>query len=270
MRQAHGVATIRAAEAAAMAELPAGALMQRAAAGLAATCGRLLGRVYGTKVALLVGSGDNGGDTLFAGGLLARRGAAVSAILLGDHAHAGGLAALRAAGGRVADPAVLGGVDLVIDGITGIGGSGGLRDAAVAAVAQISSSAIVVAVDIPSGVDADTGEVTGAAVRADATVTFGTWKPGLLVDPGASYAGAVECVDIGLARFLPNGSVSALQSSDVGALLPVPDVESDKYRRGVLGIVAGSRAYTGAAVLATGGALRTGVGMVRFASVAHP
>ncbi|MGH8889556.1 MAG: NAD(P)H-hydrate dehydratase, partial [Acidothermaceae bacterium] len=203
-------------------------------------------------------------------GLLARRGAAVSAILLGDRAHAGGLAALRTAGGRVADPAVLGGADLVIDGITGIGGSGGLRDAAVAAVAQISSSAIVVAVDVPSGVDADTGEVAGAAVRAAATVTFGTWKPGLLVDPGASYAGAVECVDIGLSRFLPNGLVSALQSIDVGALLPVPDAESDKYRRGVLGIVAGSRTYTGAAVLATGGALRTGVGMVRFASVAHP
>ena len=253
-----------------MAELPDGALMQRAAAGLATTCGRLLGRLYGTKVALLVGSGDNGGDALFAGALLARRGAAVSAILLSDRAHAGGLAALQAAGGRADDPSVLEAVDLVIDGITGIGGSGGLRDAAVTAVAQISSSSIVVSVDVPSGVDADTGEVAGAAVRAHATVTFGTWKPGLLVDPGASHAGAVECVDIGLGRYLPAAQVSALQRMDVGALLPVPDAESDKYRRGVLGIVAGSRMYTGAAVLATGGALRTGVGMVRFASVEHP
>lgn len=270
MRQAHDVATLRSAEAAAKAELPAGALMQRAAAGLAATCARLLGRVYGRRVGLLVGSGDNGGDALFAGALLARRGAAVSAVLVGARAHAGGLAALRAAGGRVDEPAALGRADLVIDGITGIGGKGGLREAAVAAVALVPASAIVVCVDVPSGVDADTGEVAGAAVRGDATVTFGSWKPGLLVDPGASHAGAIECVDIGIGRHLPATSVCALQSMDVEKLLPVPDAESDKYRRGVLGIVAGSRMYTGAAVLATGGALRAGVGMVRFASVAHP
>lgn len=270
MRQAHEVAVVRAAEAALMATLPDGALMQRAAAGLATTCCRLLGRVYGARVVLLVGSGDNGGDALFAGATLAHRGASVSAVLLGSRAHEGGLAALRAAGGRVAPPAGLRNADLVLDGIVGIGGKGALRDDAASAVGEIPPDALVVAVDVPSGVDADTGEVEGAAVRADVTVTFGTWKPGLLVDPGAAHVGALELVDIGLAPHLPSSGLTALQNNDVAALLPRPHAESDKYRRGVVGIVAGSRTYTGAAMLSVGGALRTGVGMVRFVSVAHP
>ncbi len=270
MRQAHDVATIRAAESAVVGRLPPGVLMERAAAGLAATCARLLDRTYGAQVALLVGSGDNGGDALFAGALLARRGAVVTAVLFGSRAHVGGLAALRAAGGRVGDTTVLAAADLVIDGIVGIGSSGGLRPEAVAAVGAIGPRATVVAVDLPSGVDADTGEVDGIAVQAHVTVTFGTWKPGLLIDPGAQYAGAVELVDIGLAAELPTASITALQATDVHDLVPSPPPESDKYRRGVLGIVAGSDTYTGAALLATGGALRTGVGMVRFVSVAHP
>jgi hydroxyethylthiazole kinase-like uncharacterized protein yjeF len=264
------VATVRAAEAALMALVPAGTLMERAATGLAATCGRLLDKVYGSRVVVLVGTGDNGGDALFAGALLARRGAVVAAILLGSTAHVGGLAALRRAGGAVSDATELAGADLVLDGIVGIGGAGALRPAAAAIVAAIPADAIVVAVDVPSGVDADTGVVDGAAVHADVTVTFGTWKPGLLVDPGAQHAGAVGLVDIGLAPYLPTASVTALQADDVRLLLPKADAESDKYRRGVVGIVAGSDTYPGAALLATGGALRAGAGMVRFVSVAHP
>src|SRR5450631_905994 len=138
MRLAHDVAAVRAAETALMAGLPAGTLMERASFGLAATCAQLLDRVYGARVVLLVGSGDNGGDALFAGALLARRGAVVDAVLLGSTTHAGGLAALREAGGRVAGADLaLSGADLVIDGIVGIGGKGGLRDDAVAAVQQI-------------------------------------------------------------------------------------------------------------------------------------
>ena len=268
MRQAHNVAVIRAAEAALMASLPPGTLMDRASFGLAATAAQLLQRVYGSHVVLLVGSGDNGGDALFAGALLARRGAVVSAVLLGSSAHVAGLAALRAAGGRVEGPDVLQDADLVLDGIVGIGGSGGLREAAADIVASIPAETTVLAVDVPSGVDADTGVVAGAAVHAHVTVTFGTWKPGLLIDPGAQCAGAVELVDIGLGPWLPTASITALQAPDVA--LPMPTAESDKYRRGVVGVVAGSVGYTGAALLATGGALRTGAGMVRFVSVAHP
>ncbi|MFF5425944.1 MULTISPECIES: NAD(P)H-hydrate dehydratase [unclassified Streptomyces] len=272
MRTAYRVETVRAAEADLMARLPEGALMQRAAAGLAAACCSLLGkgRVYGARVVLLVGSGDNGGDALYAGARLARRGAGVSAVLLGTRAHEGGLAALRAAGGRVIggpedDPyAVLAAADLVLDGITGIGGRGGLRPGAVPlARAARGSGAVVVAVDLPSGVDADTGEVAGEALRADATVTFGTYKPGLLVDPAREYAGAVRLVGIGLD--LPSvPDLEALQHRDVARLLPRPGAESDKYRRGVVGVVAGSARYPGAAVLAVSGALRGGAGAVRY------
>ncbi|NEC78972.1 bifunctional ADP-dependent NAD(P)H-hydrate dehydratase/NAD(P)H-hydrate epimerase, partial [Streptomyces sp. SID7958] len=85
--------------------------------------------------------------------------------------------------------------------------------------------------DLPSGVDADTGEVHGTAVRADLTVTFGTHKPGLLIDPAREYAGSVRLVDIGLT--LPaEPELEALQHADVARLLPVPGAESDKYRRG--------------------------------------
>src|SRR6202044_4255702 len=99
----------------------------------------------------------------------------------------------------------------------------------------------------------------GAAVRADVTVTFGTYKPGLLIDPGASYAGAVELIDIGLSG-LAAPAVSAWQAPDVAAVLPQPTAESDKYRRGVLGLLAGSQRYTGAALLGAGGAGRGGAG----------
>ncbi|MDW4912139.1 NAD(P)H-hydrate dehydratase [Streptomyces californicus] len=271
MRRAYSVETVRAAEAALMQRLPEGALMQRAAAGLAAACGDLLrrnGRVYGARVLLLVGSGDNGGDALYAGARLARRGAGVRALLLApDRAHPGGLAALRAAGGQVVDgPDGLGVLDLVVDGITGIGGRGGLRpDAAELLHTVTRDRTPVLSVDLPSGVEADTGEVHGDAVRADATVTFGTYKPGLLIDPAAEHAGALRLVDIGLGPELPEPpDLEALQYADVAALLPEPGAESDKYRRGVVGVVAGSARYPGAAVLAVAGALHGGAGAVRY------
>ena len=273
MRHGYDVQGVRAAETSLLAGLPDGALMQRAAAGLARVCVALLGRVYGSRVVLLVGSGDNGGDALWAGARLADRGARVDALLLGGRAHAAGLAAFVRAGGRVAEVAedgaeagLLGRADLVVDGIVGIGGTGALRAAAGDLVSRLPAGPLVVAVDVPSGVDADTGEVAGAvAVRADVTVTFGALKPGLLVDPGAAHAGAVELVDIGLSPHLPDhAAIEVLQAADVRALLPGADRESDKYRRGVVGVAAGSAQYTGAAVLCVGGAIRGGAGMVRY------
>ena len=105
---------------------------------------------------------------------------------------------------------------------------------------------------------------------ADVTVTFGTWKTGLLIDPGAARAGLAYLVDIGLAAHLPAPAAAAYGAADVAALLPRPGRESDKYRRGVLGIVAGSDRFTGAAALAVGGALRGGAGMVRLVTAGRP
>jgi hydroxyethylthiazole kinase-like uncharacterized protein yjeF len=294
VRDAYQVAKVRAAEAALMALVPDGALMQRAAAGLASVCASLLGAdsggVYGAKVVVLAGTGDNGGDALYAGARLAGRGAQVTAVQAGPRIHAGGASALKNEGGRIVPvtpprapedtppdvPArydaghdvrrAIGHADLIIDGMLGIGGKGGLREP-YATLAQLAATAAatMVAVDLPSGIDADTGAVDGPAVRAGVTVTFGAVKPGLLIDPGASHAGVTELIDIGLAPYLETlPDVSAPQRADVRALLPRPDNESDKYRRGVLGLLAGSDRFTGAALLATGGAVHGGAGMIRL------
>ncbi|MFW6774080.1 NAD(P)H-hydrate dehydratase [Nocardioides sp. CPCC 205120] len=277
MRSAHTQQQVRAAEAALAAGLPAGTLMQRAATGLAHAVVGLLGSAYGRRVALLVGGGDNGGDALLAGALLARRGVAVEAVLLADEVHAEGLAALRAAGGRVrrglpeAGDAAAGPLrlpEVVVDGIVGIGGRPGLRPEARRALALLApegSGVKVVAVDVPSGVEVDTGRLPEAAhVRADLTVTFGTHKVAHLVDPAAAAAGAVHLVDIGLGPHLPLAEVEALQAADVAALLPRPAPDAHKYVRGVVGVRAGSGRYPGAGLLAVAGAATGLVGMVRY------
>lgn len=270
MLSAHSVSVVREAEHALMARLPPGALMRRAATGLAVECARMLPRVYGARVVLMIGSGDNGGDALYAGADLAARGAAVRALTVGSRLHEEGAAALRAAGGRVSafteeDEADLFDADLIVDGLLGIGGRGGLREPyAALATRAATAPAPVVAVDLPSGIDADTGEVDGHAVRADVTVTFGTYKPGLFVDPGAERTGDLVLVDIGLGPELPGATVLRPRAADIARLLPTPSAEEEKYRRGVLAVRAGSDRYPGTAVLTVGGALRTGVGMVRY------
>lgn len=273
MRNAHTVSQVRAAEKVLLDALPDGALMARAASGLAAAVIDFLGGAYGKRVVLLVGSGDNGGDALYAGALLARRGCGVEAVLLSDQVHAGGLAALRSAGGRVsafgletvaeqppATPPVA--PDVVVDGIVGIGGRPGLRENAVAALTAYAGVPVV-AVDVPSGVDVDTGRLDGPHVRADVTVTFGTHKIAQLVDPAAQACGTVDLVDIGLE--LPEAAVSAMHPADVAQLLPVPGPFDHKYTRGVVGVRAGSAHYPGAAVLCVAGACSGLAGMVRFA-----
>lgn len=271
---AHEVEQVRAAEAELMARVPEGALMQRAAHGLAYAVVDFLGGAYGRRVVLLVGAGNNGGDALHAGAVLARRGAYVEAWLLSDQAHPGGLAALRGAGGRVrrTESAVRRaptrgstgsnpGFDVVVDGIVGIGGKPGLREAAAGALAHLAGVPVV-AVDTPSGVDVDTGELSGPHVTADLTVTFGTHKPCHLVDPAAGAAGVVHLVDIGLA--LPHAHVEALQAADVAALVPRPAPDAQKYTRGVVGVRAGSATYPGAGLLSAAGAGCGLAGMVRY------
>ncbi len=269
MIRAHTVTDVRAAEAALMAQVPEGALMQRAAAGLAVICARLLETVPGSRVVLLVGGGDNGGDTLVAGARLARRGARVRAVLLSpDSVHRAGLEAMYAAGGRLLDQHQaldeISRAHLVLDGIVGIGGKPGLRPAAHGLVeAARAAEALVVAVDLPSGVDVDSGQTPQPHVAADVTVTFGTHKVCHLVDPAAGACGGVHLVDIGLEPLLPDPAVEALEDDDVRRLLPTPVRQDDKYRRGVLGLVAGAARYAGASVLATSAAVRSGAGMVR-------
>jgi hydroxyethylthiazole kinase-like uncharacterized protein yjeF len=283
------VVDIRAAERALMATVPPGALMARAAAGLARRCSELLadrfGGVYGRRVLVLAGAGDNGGDALYAGALLARRGVMVTARLLdSDRAHADGLAALRGAGGRVTG-SLPSAVDLVLDGIVGIGGRGPLRRPAAAVLNDLSrvpatdgGRPTVVAVDVPSGVEVDTGAVAGEAVAADVTVTFGALKPALVVGAAAELAGLVDVVDIGLGPWLSAPpALRVTTAADVVTWWPRPDAMSDKYTRGVVGLATGSAEYTGAAVLSVAGASAGPAGLVRYAGgagetvrAAHP
>lgn len=244
MRHYYSVDAIRDAEAPLLASLPDGVLMSRAAFGLATEIGRELtrrsGGIFGRRVCAVVGSGDNGGDALWAATFLRRRGAAADAVLLNpQHTHPKALAAFTKAGGRVVQN-VSAATDLVIDGVVGISGSGPLRPAAAEVFAAVDAAGLpVVAVDIPSGIDVATGAITGPAVRAALTVTFGGLKPvHALAD-----CGRVVLIDIGLD--LSDTEVLGLQAADVAAHWPVPGPRDDKYTQGVTGVLAGSSTYPG-------------------------
>ena len=292
MLEAYGVDTIRAHEAKAIERVGDDLLMQRAASGLAAAvaraAGRLLGRVYGARVLVLVGPGNNGGDALFAGARLARRGAAVTALRCLGTPHERGLAALRAAGGRLVDIAEMRAettsdrlgrhsrleTDLVVDGVLGIGGRPGLPDDVGRLAEEVAGYSVpTVAVDLPSGVAADTGAVPGAAFWATTTVTFGERKPCHLVEPARQRCGGIEVVDIGLGSVPPGTSDRWLRQWEIEDLArhwPYPDARSDKYSRGVVGIDTGSDTYPGAAIMTVHGAVHAGAGMVRFLGADRP
>lgn len=276
---AHASVDVRAAVTRTLVGCPPDTLLHRASVGLAVACGNELrarrGRVTGSRVVLLVGTGNNGADALLAGARLRNRGARVDAVLVGDRVYEPGVSALRRAGGRVLDAcepsgyeraaAALSDADLVLDGVVGEACNGPLTEPARSLVAAISANTFVVAVDLPSGVDPDTGEVFEAHVCADLTVTFGTYKACLLVPPASRLAGRVEFVDVGIDTELPDKSlVQRLTLTGIARRWPVPDPSSHKYSRGVLGVVAGSDAYPGAAVLTVLGAYRVGTGIVRF------
>jgi hydroxyethylthiazole kinase-like uncharacterized protein yjeF len=266
MRYYYTADEIREAEAPLLASLPDGALMRRAAYGLATAIAHELqartGGIAGRKVCAVVGSGDNGGDALWASTFLRRRGAAAAAVLLNpDRTHRKALAAFTRAGGRVVEsiPAT---TDLVIDGVVGISGSGPLRPNAAEVFANVSAP--VVAVDIPSGIDVATGATDGPHVHAALTVTFGGLKP----VHALGDCGRVELVDIGLD--LPSTDLLGFDAADVAARWPAPGPHDDKYTQGVTGILAGSATYPGAAVLCTGAAVAATSGMVRYAGGAGP
>ncbi|MCJ8505701.1 NAD(P)H-hydrate epimerase [Kocuria flava] len=282
MIEAHTGAQVRAAETPFLERGDGPALMRRAAHGLALACARRLrerrGKVTGARVVVLAGTGNNGGDGLWAGAELARRGAAVLAVATGDRLHPEGEAALRAAGGRVLS---LGGpegagaagrvlsADLVVDAVLGTGARGGLRGAAAALVQEVldgrpdGAGPEVVACDVPSGVGADTGAVHGPVLPAGTTVSFGSAKAGLLLPPGEALCGRVVTVPLGLEPALPAPALRRLGPEDVAALWPRPGAGSHKYSRGVVGVVAGSATYPGAALMCTRAAVDAGAGMVR-------
>ncbi|WP_460707521.1 NAD(P)H-hydrate epimerase [Myceligenerans halotolerans] len=250
--------------------------IRKAGYALAGICLRELrrrhGSVRGRRVVLLAGAGNNGADAMVAGRDLREHGVVVRAVATSGRVNA---ISTRWFGHDVVDATTPGGLrkahdlladaDLVIDGIVGDAARGGLRAPADELVAAIPSGAVVVAVDLPSGVDPDTGRIPGAHVQADVTVSFVAHKPCLILPPAAGVVGRVEFVDVGFGHLLPTaGHMRRLTARGVADRWPVPTGRTHKFSRGMLGVVAGSDAFPGAAVLVCQGAHGTGTGVLRY------
>ena len=320
---AHSAAAVRAAEQPLLDAGRGEALMRTAAAGLATACRRALlaarSRVTGARVVVLAGPGSNGGDALLAAANLAHRGSHVTVAAPLGRLHAEGGRAARRAGVRFLDPApdstvteatvteatvteaavteaavteaavLAAEADLVLDGLLGTGARPRL-DPPLSTLIRAWQEAvrrradqIVVAVDVPTGVDATTGECADVHVRADITVTFGGRKAGLHLPGGAEASGRIEFVDLGLSLDADRGADPATVVNPTTAVNPAtasapevwvvddedlrgwprPGSRDHKYTRGVLGVIAGSQQYPGAGVLTSLAAVHAGVGMLR-------
>ncbi len=234
---------MRAADATALATVTEEVLVGRAGTAVGHAALRILGGGYGRRVIVIAGKGNNGADGRVAAAFLARRGAHVVVLAAADA------------------PAALPRCDLVIDGAYGTGFTGSYDAPAVAPDAPVLS------IDIPSGVDADTGAAPGAAFRATHTVTFVAYKPGLLQGSGPELSGAVEVADIGIA--LPASGAGMVEDADLPAWLAPRPRRSNKWTT-ALGIAAGSVGMEGAAVLCSRGALAGGAGMIRLGTPGDP
>ena len=242
-------------------------LMERAGTGLADLVGEL---APAGRIVAVCGKGNNGGDGFVAARLLRDRGREVDVLLLGDVEELRGDAKVNAERLPGAPPApfaasALDGAAGIIDAILGTGFSGEPREPAAGAIAAIngvSGGACVVACDVPSGVDASTGEVAGAAVRARATATFHADKPGLWVDPGKTQAGEVRVIDIGIPRGGPGEPHVGLISDRVTDGIPRRGRASNKFAAGSVLVCGGSLGLTGAPCLASESSMRAGAGYV--------
>ena len=259
-------------------------LMENAGLAVARLSREAAGGAAGVRVLVLVGPGNNGGDGLVAARRLSRWGADVTAYLLRprrpedtrlDEAARAGVSILH----RTNDPKgrllarELGRARVVLDAVLGTGRArpleGAVRDAMLATTAARAANPrlVVVGLDVPTGMDADTGEVDPACPRADLTVTFGFPKTGHFRFPGAAYVGRLEVADIGISADLSRHvDLELLTGGWVRERLPARPSDSHKGTFGHALIVAGSTSYAGAAYLAAQAAARTGPGLVTLAS----
>lgn len=226
---------------------PESALVARAGRAVALAARRELGGCYGRRAVIVCGGGNNGADGRVAAHVLRAMGARVDVVTVGREPFLD----------RARTERALARADLVVDAMFGTGFRGDLDgDAAWCAGAILTTGALVMAVDIPSGVDGATGQIGTSAVRAHSTVCFQALKPGLLFEPGRAHAGRVEVVDIGVDI---DPSVFAAGLEDVR--VPARPADAHKWSRGVM-VIGGSAGMTGAPMLAARAAARAGAGMV--------
>ena len=243
-------------------------LMERAGVGLARAT---TGVARSGPIRVVAGKGNNGGDGLVAARILREDGYEVDVLATGDLDDLRGdaranLERLPGAAPEPFDRARLAGSGAIVDAMLGTGFEGSPREPIAGAIAAINSQdAPVVACDVPSGVNASTGEVEGEAVRARVTAAFHGSKIGLHVAPGTFHAGEVRVVEIGIPRGAPEPSVAGLISSRVLGLIPHRPRDGSKFSSGVVVIAGGSRGLTGAPTMVALSAQRTGAGYVQVA-----
>jgi ADP-dependent NAD(P)H-hydrate dehydratase / NAD(P)H-hydrate epimerase len=263
-------AEMRAADAWAIEEqgVPSLDLMERAGTGLARVTAAA---AHPGPVRVVIGKGNNGGDGLVVARLLREDGREVDVLstaalddLSGD--PAANLERLPGDPPEAFDPGRLEGSGCIVDALLGTGFEGEPREPVAGAIAAINAQdAPIVACDVPSGVNATTGEVEGDAVRAAATATFHGSKIGLHVAPGAIHAGEVEVVEIGIPRGAPTGERAGLIAERALGLFPHRTREGSKFTSGVVVIAGGSAGLTGAPTMAARSAQRAGAGYVQVA-----
>jgi ADP-dependent NAD(P)H-hydrate dehydratase / NAD(P)H-hydrate epimerase len=252
--------------------IPGIELMRRAGHAVADAAEKLASP--GSRIVVAAGPGQNGGDGFIAAAILAERGYPVGLGLLGAPDRLTGDAANAAEGwtgeiGRAEDLSFQD-ADVIVDALFGTGLARDLEGAARLTVEHMNASGRpVLAVDLPSGIDGDTGEVRGVAVKATRTVTFAARKPCHLLMPGRAYCGPVEVADIGIGRTTleaKGGKLFANNPALWNHALPRPGPSSHKYERGHTLVASGGATRTGAARLAARAALRIGSGLVTVAS----
>jgi ADP-dependent NAD(P)H-hydrate dehydratase / NAD(P)H-hydrate epimerase len=242
--------------------------MERAGIGLARVAGEAAGA---GRLRVVIGKGNNGGDGLVAARVLRGDGREVDVLTVAplDELRGDALANLERLPGAAPEPFAAERLErsgVVVDALLGTGFEGVAREPVAGAIAAINAQdAPVVACDVPSGVDASTGEVEGEAVRARATATFHGSKLGLHVEPGRTHAGEVEVVEIGVPRGAPPPGSAGLISERVLELYPRRGRSGSKFDSGVVLVVGGSAGLTGAPTMAARSASRAGAGYVQVA-----
>lgn len=264
--------------------IPSLMLMENAGAGAVREMERYFPRLYRSRVAVLCGKGNNGGDGLVVARHLANRGIPIQVLLLAKKEEFKGdastnLRIAEKAGVPLAEVATVSDLhahrealvtsDLIVDGILGTGLTGPARGISAEAIQLVNNlGRPVVALDLPSGLGSDDGRVQEPCVRADLTLTFALPKRSLLLFPAARFAGEIRVVDIGIPRILlsdPKLPVNLTEHEAVRATFPPRDPDAHKGTYGHVLVLAGSPGKTGAAALCSLGALRVGAGLVTLA-----
>lgn len=264
--------------------IPSVVLMENAGSEATRQIESIMGNLYNKKIAVFAGKGNNGGDGYVVARYLYNQGAKVKIFLIGSKTDVTGdalinLQIITHMGIDVIEVANDGDwdkvkiamtfTDCLVDALVGTGFTGQLCGNMAQVVESINkTNKVVIAIDIPSGVDGDTGQIRGVAIKAHHTITFSLPKQGLLLYPGASYAGDVSVTDIGIPRTLlmdENIKQNIITSTAVGQMFVKRSPDVHKGSCGKVLIVAGSKGLTGAAALTAKATVRSGAGLVTLA-----